>query len=45
MVDSACAGLTEFVSAEAIVAETVKNLYDGVPLEELVKSAILARGR
>ena len=42
MVDSACAGLTEFVSAEAIVAETVKNLYDGVPLEELVKSAILA---
>jgi ribonucleoside-diphosphate reductase alpha chain len=42
MVDSACVGLTEFVSAEAIVAETVKNLYDGVPLDEVVKSAILA---
>jgi ribonucleoside-diphosphate reductase alpha chain len=42
LVDSACVGLTEFVSAEAIVAETVKNLYDGVPLEEVVKSAILA---
>ena len=42
MVDSACVGLTEQVSAEAIVAETVKNLYDGVPLEEVVKSAILA---
>jgi ribonucleoside-diphosphate reductase alpha chain len=42
MVDSACVGLTEHVSAEAIVAETVKNLYDGVPLEEVVKSAILA---
>jgi ribonucleoside-diphosphate reductase alpha chain len=42
MVDSACVGLTEFVSAEAIVTETLKNLYDGVPLDEVVKSAILA---
>jgi ribonucleoside-diphosphate reductase alpha chain len=42
LVDSACVGLAEFVSAEAIVAETVKNLYDGVPFEEVVKSAILA---
>ncbi len=42
LVDSACVGLTEHVSAEAIVAETLKNLYDGVPLEEVVKSAILA---
>jgi ribonucleoside-diphosphate reductase alpha chain len=42
LVDSACIGLAEFVSAEAIVAETVKNLYDGMPLEEVVKSAILA---
>jgi ribonucleoside-diphosphate reductase alpha chain len=42
LVDSACVGLTDYVSAEAIVAETVKNLYDGVPFEEVVKSAILA---
>jgi len=42
LVDSACAGLTEYVSPETIVAETVKNLYDGVPLEEVVRSAILA---
>jgi len=42
LVDSACIGLAEFVSAEAIVAETVKNLYDGVPFDEIVKSAILA---
>jgi ribonucleoside-diphosphate reductase alpha chain len=42
LVDSACVGLAECVSAEAIVAETVKNLYDGVPFEEVVKSAILA---
>jgi ribonucleoside-diphosphate reductase alpha chain len=42
LVSSACVGLTEYVSAEAIVAETVRNLYDGVPFEEIVKSAILA---
>ncbi len=42
LVDSACMGLADSVSAEAIVAETVKNLYDGVPFEEVVKSAILA---
>jgi ribonucleoside-diphosphate reductase alpha chain len=42
LVDSACIGLTQYVSAEAIVADTVKNLYDGVPLEEVVKSTILA---
>jgi ribonucleoside-diphosphate reductase alpha chain len=42
LVDSACVGLSQFVSAEAIVDETVKNLYDGVPFEEVVKSAILA---
>ncbi len=42
LIDSACVGLAEYVSGEAIVAETVKNLYDGVPFEEVVKSAILA---
>ncbi len=38
----ACVGLEKHVDAEAILAETVKNLYDGVPVEELHKSAILA---
>jgi ribonucleoside-diphosphate reductase alpha chain len=42
LIESACEGLAEYVSAEAIVAETVKNLYDGVPLDEVYKSAILA---
>ena len=42
LVDSACVGLGEQVSAAAIVEETVKNLYDGVPLDEVYKSAILA---
>ncbi len=42
LVESACEGLKEFVSPEKIVAETIKNLYDGVPIEEVHKSAILA---
>ncbi|MFN8960218.1 MAG: ribonucleoside-diphosphate reductase subunit alpha [Betaproteobacteria bacterium] len=41
LVESACAGLAE-VSAGAILEETVKNLYDGVPLDEVYKSTILA---
>jgi len=35
-------GLTDFIDTEAILAETVKNLYDGVPVDEVYKSAILA---
>jgi len=42
LIESACVDLNEFVSADAILAETVKNLYDGVPLDEVYKSAILA---
>jgi ribonucleoside-diphosphate reductase alpha chain len=42
LVESACAGLTAYTSPDAILAETVKNLYDGVPLDDVYKSAILA---
>ncbi|HEX7648552.1 MAG TPA: ribonucleoside-diphosphate reductase subunit alpha [Noviherbaspirillum sp.] len=42
LIIAACVGLEKHVDAEAILAETVKNLYDGVPVEELHKSAILA---
>jgi ribonucleoside-diphosphate reductase alpha chain len=42
LINAACIGLEKHVDADAIVAETVKNLYDGVPVEELHKSAILA---
>ena len=42
LVQSACVGLEEFVSVEAVLGETVKNLYDGVPLDEVYKSAILS---
>jgi ribonucleoside-diphosphate reductase alpha chain len=42
LINAACIGLEKHVDADAIVAETLKNLYDGVPVEELHKSAILA---
>ncbi len=42
LIDAACIGLEKHVDADAILAETAKNLYDGMPLEELHKSAILA---
>jgi ribonucleoside-diphosphate reductase alpha chain len=38
----ACAGLGEHVSVEPVMADTIKNLYDGVPLDEVYKSAIMA---
>jgi ribonucleoside-diphosphate reductase alpha chain len=42
LIESACAGLGSGVSAEPIVAETRRNLYDGVPIDEVYKAAILA---
>jgi ribonucleoside-diphosphate reductase alpha chain len=42
LVESACAGLGSDVKAEPILAETRRNLYDGVPLDEVFKAAILA---
>jgi ribonucleoside-diphosphate reductase alpha chain len=46
LIDSACAGLGSNVDAGGVMQETIKNLYDGVPLDEVYKSAILvARSR
>lgn len=42
MITAACVGLDQLANPEAILTETLKNLYDGVPVEELHKSAILA---
>ncbi|RQH01077.1 ribonucleoside-diphosphate reductase subunit alpha [Paraburkholderia dinghuensis] len=42
LIESACAGLGDAVNADPIVAETVKNLYDGVPMSQVYDSAILA---
>jgi ribonucleoside-diphosphate reductase alpha chain len=41
LVASACAGLTD-ASPEAILEATLRDLYDGVPMEEVRKSAVLA---
>jgi ribonucleoside-diphosphate reductase alpha chain len=38
----ACANLNADVKGEPILAETLRNLYDGVPVEEVHKAAILA---
>ena len=42
LVESACSNLGADVKAEPILAETRRNLYDGVPLDEVFKAAILA---
>src|SRR5436190_12196621 len=42
LIDSACAGLGADVKPDPIMAETKRNLYDGVPIEEVHKAAILA---
>lgn len=41
-IEAAGEGLGEFVDTELILKETLKNLYDGVQIEEVYKSAILA---
>jgi ribonucleoside-diphosphate reductase alpha chain len=42
LVESACAGLGEGARAEPILKETLKNLYDGVPMDEVRKSTVLS---
>jgi ribonucleoside-diphosphate reductase alpha chain len=42
VIEAACAGLGEFVSPQAIEVETIKNIYDGIPVDEVYKSSILA---
>ncbi|WP_293660065.1 ribonucleoside-diphosphate reductase subunit alpha [Rhodoferax sp. OV413] len=41
-IENACAGLGADVKAGPIQAETMRNLYDGVPLDEVYKASILA---
>jgi ribonucleoside-diphosphate reductase alpha chain len=42
LIEAACVGLGADVKADPIVAETKRNLYDGVPMEEVYKASILA---
>jgi len=42
LIESACQGLGADVRAEPIFNETRRNLYDGVPIDEVHKASILA---
>ena len=42
LIESACADLGDDITADPILAETRRNLYDGVPIEEVYKASILA---
>ena len=42
LIETCCEGLSADVKAEPILNETLRNLYEGVPLEEVFKAAILA---
>jgi ribonucleoside-diphosphate reductase alpha chain len=41
-IETACNGLGADVKAAPILTETMRNLYDGVPLDEVYKASILA---
>ncbi|ANN79559.1 ribonucleoside-diphosphate reductase subunit alpha [Bordetella flabilis] len=41
-IEAAGVGLSNYIDAESILKETVKNLYDGIPVDEVFKSAILS---
>lgn len=41
-IETACQGLGADVQAAPILQETLKNLYDGIPVEEVFKASILA---
>ncbi|MDO9167005.1 MAG: ribonucleoside-diphosphate reductase subunit alpha, partial [Rhodoferax sp.] len=42
LIQAACAGLGTDVKPEPIMAETMRNLYDGVPMDEVYKASVLA---
>jgi ribonucleoside-diphosphate reductase alpha chain len=42
LIGSACDALGKAVEPKGIIAETLRNLYDGVPAEEVRKSAVLS---
>ena len=42
LIETACTGLGAEINAGPILAETMRNLYDGVPMDEVYKASILA---
>ena len=42
LIQDACAGLGSDIKPDPIMAETMRNLYDGVPMDEVYKASVLA---
>ena len=42
LIESACAGLGPDIRPDPIMNETLRNLYDGVPMDEVYKASVLA---
>ncbi len=42
LIESSCAGLGKDITPAPILSETLRNLYDGVPVDEVYKASILA---
>ena len=42
LIEASCANLGADVKPDPIVSETMRNLYDGVPIDEVYKASILA---
>ncbi|MDO9406663.1 MAG: ATP cone domain-containing protein, partial [Polaromonas sp.] len=42
LIEASCANLGAGIKPDPIVAETMRNLYDGVPIDEVYKASILA---
>ncbi|MFM7697447.1 MAG: ribonucleotide reductase N-terminal alpha domain-containing protein, partial [Limnohabitans sp.] len=42
LIEAACQGLGSDVTAAPILSETMRNLYDGIPMEEVHKASVLA---
>ncbi len=42
LIEAACTNLGSDVKADPIFSETLRNLYDGIPMEEVYKASILA---
>ncbi len=42
LIQDACTGLGVDVKPDPIMAETMRNLYDGVPMDEVYKASVLA---
>ena len=42
LIESACAGLGPDIRPDPIMSETLRNLYDGVPMDAVYKASVLA---